>query len=170
MPKALDLTNKKFNQLTAISKASSRSGKTYWLCQCDCGQLKEVQTGHLVSGAIKSCGCTCKKSGDNVIAFRKRIKIALVEAFEHKCNICGLVDEVCMYDFHHLNPEEKEFGIGNASTTRSKQAYADEAKKCIMLCANCHRKIENNLISIEDFTPISFNETKYFDTLEKLIN
>lgn len=29
MPKALDLTNKKFGYLTAIKKAPSRSGKTY---------------------------------------------------------------------------------------------------------------------------------------------
>jgi hypothetical protein len=34
---ALDLTNYRFGRLVAISKAPSRNGKTYWLCQCDCG-------------------------------------------------------------------------------------------------------------------------------------
>ena len=169
MPKALDLTNKNFGKLTALSKAPSRSGKTYWLCQCECGELKEIQTSHLITGAIKSCGCLNRRSGDNVVAFRKRIKIALVEAFQHKCCACGLVDNVCMYDFHHLIPEEKEFGIGSAATTRSRQAYADEAKKCIMLCANCHRRIENNLIKITDIEPIYFNEAQYFNTLEELV-
>lgn len=48
--------------------------------------------------------------------------------------------------------------------------YADEAKKCIMLCANCHRRIENGLISLDDFTPILFDEEKYFKTLEDLIS
>ena len=57
MPKALDLTDQKFNHLTAREKAPSRSKKTYWLCECDCGNFKEVQTSHLVNGAIKSCGC-----------------------------------------------------------------------------------------------------------------
>lgn len=56
MPKALDLTNKRFGSLVAVKKAESRNKKTYWLCKCDCGDFKEVQTCHLVSGAIKSCG------------------------------------------------------------------------------------------------------------------
>jgi hypothetical protein len=42
MAKPLDLTNQKFGKLTAISKAPSRSGKTYWLCKCECGNEKEI--------------------------------------------------------------------------------------------------------------------------------
>ena len=171
MPKALDLTNQRFGKLVAIQKAPSRSGKTYWLCQCDCGQQKEVQTGHLTSSAIKSCGCSAhdKKREQPVVAFRKRIKIALVEAFSHQCCACGLKDDAVLYDFHHLNPEEKEFGIGNTTTTRSRQSYADEAKKCIMLCSNCHRRIENNLINVNGIDIISFDEEKYYQTLEELL-
>ena len=58
MPKALDLTNQKFGNLKAIQKAPSKSGKTYWLCEClICGTVKEIQTSHLTSGASQSCGC-----------------------------------------------------------------------------------------------------------------
>lgn len=57
MPKALDLTGQKFGKLTAIKRLPSRNGKTYWLCKCDCGNQTQVQTGHLRSGAIISCGC-----------------------------------------------------------------------------------------------------------------
>lgn len=173
MPKALDLKDQIFGQLKVIEKAPSRNGKTYWLCEClACGNKKEIQTGHLTSGSSKSCGCQShqkKNDGTKVIAFRRRIKIALVEAFGHKCAYCGLVDNVQLYDFHHLTPKEKLFGISNSSTTRSRQAYADEAKKCTMLCANCHRRIENNLISIEDLNIIPFNEEIYFQTLKDLI-
>ena len=56
MPKALDLTNKKFGHLTAIEKAPSKNNKTYWKCKCDCGVEKLVQTGHLTSGAVSTCG------------------------------------------------------------------------------------------------------------------
>ena len=42
MPKAIDITNQKFGKLTAIQRAPSRSGKTYWLCKCECGNEKEV--------------------------------------------------------------------------------------------------------------------------------
>lgn len=172
MPKALDLTNQRFGKLLALEKAPSRSGKTYWKCRCDCGTIKEVQTGHLKSGAIQSCGCNAhwvKQKIHSVISFRRRIKIALVEAFKHKCAYCGLEDDATLYDFHHIRPETKSFGIADASTTRSKQAYLEEAKKCVMLCANCHRKIENNLISIVDLVPIAVNEEVYFQTLEELL-
>ena len=57
IPIALNLTNRRFGSLIVVSKVKSRNGKTYWLCQCDCGNQKEVQTSHLMSGAIKSCGC-----------------------------------------------------------------------------------------------------------------
>ena len=58
MPKALDLTNQIYGNLKALKKAPSKSNKTYWLCEClICGQQKEIQTSHLISGASKSCGC-----------------------------------------------------------------------------------------------------------------
>lgn len=63
MPKALDLTNQRFGKLVARKKAPSRSGKTYWLCECDCGNWKEVQTSHLTTGAIQSCGCIKSPTG-----------------------------------------------------------------------------------------------------------
>lgn len=78
MPKALNLENQRFGNLVAISKTSSRSGKTYWLCQCDCGNQKEIQTGHLTSGATKSCGCNSKSIIDIDLNPQKKT-----------CEICG---------------------------------------------------------------------------------
>ena len=76
MPKALDLTDKKFGYLTAIKKAPSRSGKTYWICRCECGIEKEIQTSHLTSGAITSCGC-------------KKTETAMSHKINKICVICG---------------------------------------------------------------------------------
>ena len=168
MPKAIDITNQKFGKLTAIQKSESRGGKTYWLCKCECGNEKEVQTSHLRNGSIQSCG-KCQHKTHKVVAFRQRVKIALVEASGHKCAYCGLVDHPAIYDFHHINPATKEFGLGNGATTRSKKAYAEEAKKCVMLCSNCHRRIENNLISIKDLDIIPFDEDIYYQAIEDLI-
>ena len=168
---SLDITGKRFGKLVAISKAPSKNGKTYWLCQCDCGNQKEIQTNHLTSGATQSCGClndSINHKGQAVIDLRRRVKIALVEAFGHKCAYCGLEDNPVLYDFHHLNPEEKEFGVGSASTTRSREAYLREAKKCVLLCSNCHRRIENGLITNNDLHYIEPNEKIYWETLEKL--
>ena len=56
MPKALDLTNQKFNFLTALKRTANKGSKTYWLCRCDCGFEKEIQTNSLTKGYIKTCG------------------------------------------------------------------------------------------------------------------
>ncbi len=37
--------------------------RRYWLCQCKCGNKKEVEHSHLRSGNIKSCGCEQYKKG-----------------------------------------------------------------------------------------------------------
>lgn len=63
-----DLTGQKFNHLTAIKldeirmleyKIKHNKSKTFWLCECDCGnnELKSVAQGALCNGTIKSCGC-----------------------------------------------------------------------------------------------------------------
>lgn len=172
MPKALDITGQKFGHLTALEKAASRSGKTYWLCECDCGNKKEIQTSHLISGAITSCGCsrTLKKSNNKVVDFRRRVKYSLVEAFGHKCCLCGIVDDQVIYDFHHLDPAAKDFQISSSAHTRSQQAYLDEAKKCVLLCANCHRKVEKGLVSLDDKVLPELNEQIYWDTLKSFFN
>ena len=55
-----------------------------------------------------------------------------------KCTNCGF-DHQAALDFHHKNPGEKEYNVNRlVSDGRFKKAYA-EIKKCIVLCANCHR-------------------------------
>lgn len=58
--KIKDLTGKKFGMLTVIGLQDTDSRKTYWVCQCDCGNIKVVRSDSLQSGAIRSCGCMKK--------------------------------------------------------------------------------------------------------------
>lgn len=57
MPKKLNLIGQTFGKLTVIREAENKNHKTYWLCQCECGNYTTVQTSHLRDGNIKSCGC-----------------------------------------------------------------------------------------------------------------
>lgn len=55
-----DITGQRFGKLTVIAqdKTCAKKGDgTYWICSCDCGQIKSVRKGNLVSGNVKSCGC-----------------------------------------------------------------------------------------------------------------
>lgn len=69
MPKARDLTGQRFGLLTAIKKMPSKNKHTYWLCHCDCGNEKEIQTSSLTCGKAKSCGCQQFVGNDNCNQF-----------------------------------------------------------------------------------------------------
>jgi hypothetical protein len=66
MAKFMDLTGMKFGELTVVDRAENRvlpSGKqkVCWNCVCSCGNTTVVQSGHLVHGHTKSCGCVRQK-------------------------------------------------------------------------------------------------------------
>jgi hypothetical protein len=60
-----DLTGRHFGKLTVVARAISKNAGAAWLCKCDCdGELLSprgqcvVRAKHLLSGAVRSCGCT----------------------------------------------------------------------------------------------------------------
>lgn len=55
--RSIDLTDSRFGRLVAVSSAARRSGRTAWLCRCDCGAEVTVTTGCLRGGHTQSCGC-----------------------------------------------------------------------------------------------------------------
>lgn len=57
-----------------------------------------------------------------------------------KCVDCGIEDHPAIYDFHHLNPDEKEFTIAHKKQYTFNEEIKKELDKCVLLCSNCHRK------------------------------
>ena len=78
-----------------------------------------------------------------VTTYRRRIKQSLVKAFGDKCYLCGSEFNSWIFELHHIDPSTKLFAIAGEGITRSKDKCALEAKKCVMLCANCHRELEH---------------------------
>ena len=75
-----------------------------------------------------------------VIKNQKR-KLKAVEYKGGKCKICGYDKNISALEFHHLNPNEKDFTI--SGTKCGWNDLQKELDKCIMICANCHRAIHN---------------------------
>jgi len=65
------------------------------------------------------------------------------------CIICGESEPMCI-DFHHIDPSEKDFTIGQKRNI-DKNILQKEIDKCVCLCANCHRKIHAGLINLNDY-------------------
>ena len=72
---------------------------------------------------------------------RRAIKRQALDYKGWSCNSCGLIDKDYpqIYDFHHIDPSQKDFAISKNTLVFEK--IKNELDKCIVLCANCHRKV-----------------------------
>jgi 5-methylcytosine-specific restriction endonuclease McrA len=57
MPKKINIIGKKFNRLTVLEKVDAGKYQYKYLCQCECGNKKIIQSTSIVQGTTKSCGC-----------------------------------------------------------------------------------------------------------------
>jgi hypothetical protein len=74
---------------------------------------------------------------------RRHIKEMAVMYKGGACETCGYDRDVTALDFHHIEEDTKDFGIGSKGYTRSWEKVKEELDKCIMVCANCHREIHS---------------------------
>ena len=73
----------------------------------------------------------------------KRInKQTAVDHLGGRCAVCQEIFPTEVYDFHHLDPREKEMNIstriGSSSQGIPGRVWA-ELKKTVVMCSNCHR-------------------------------
>ena len=95
-----------------------------------------------------------KDNYERVKSYRQRMKEKLVNYKGGKCQLCGYDKCITSLEFHHLNPNEKDFGISTYSNLKW-ETIISEVNKCIMVCANCHREIHAGL---RDVSPLPDKE------------
>lgn len=88
------------------------------------------------------------KNSTRVQKWRQATKQRLVEAFGGRCGICGY-DKECIraYDFHHIDPGEKDFSLSKGNTVGWEKIVV-EMRKCCMLCSNCHREVHDGYTAL----------------------
>lgn len=122
------------------------------------------ETEHAIySGKLKCKKCMVEYDYQK----RHRIKEKLVEYKGGKCEICGYNKCLNALDFHHRNPEEKEFALNTANYNKSLDILKKEVDKCILVCATCHREIhfEENEKRRENFIYNDLNRAKALSKL-----
>lgn len=93
-----------------------------------------------IRSTSKFCSHKCKNK-QGVQKRREKMKFMAIQYKDNKCFDCQTsFTEYNVYEFHHLDPQQKDFGIGSNGHTRSWDKVKQELDKCVMLCANCHRK------------------------------
>lgn len=59
------------------------------------------------------------------------------------CVQCGQ-NHPATFDFHHIDSSTKEASVNKLIKNRAFKRAMEEVKKCIVLCANCHRIHHHN--------------------------
>jgi hypothetical protein len=128
-----------------------KEGKMYKKCS-SCDTLKEVNNENFPmkkrNGVVRKRGgfdrytmsacreCLRKRTFDRHVTF----KLNCVNYRGGKCEKCGYNKCISALDFHHKNPEEKDYDI---SSFRHKHwsLVKPELDKCDLLCRNCHAEL-----------------------------
>ncbi len=76
-----------------------------------------------------------------VHARRKKVREMAVEYKGGKCEKCRYHRCIDALEFHHIDPDQKDFSISHRGYTRSWERVKAELDKCMILCANCHREL-----------------------------
>jgi len=76
---------------------------------------------------------------------RRRVKDTLVKENGGKCCICGYNRCFGALGFHHTEPSKKDFCVGRQTGIHKARK---EAKKCVLVCSNCHFEIHSGIVII----------------------
>jgi transposase-like protein len=104
--------------------------------------------------AGRNTGLRCGRcNGEAVAARRRRVKRQLVAEFGGACRLCGFAAYDGALQFHHVDPTTKAFQLGGRGLPRSLEALRREARKCVLLCANCHAMVEAGVATLPQAIP-----------------
>lgn len=116
----------------------------YKIC-CTCKKSKELSEFYFSNKAHTTLRYDCKTCANSkVIEWQRELKQKCVDLLGGKCVVCGYSNSAWGFDFHHTIPSEKEFQFSNGRSKKF-EAMEKELKKCILVCATCHREIHAGL-------------------------
>ena len=72
---------------------------------------------------------------------QRKFKEYCVQYKGGKCELCDYNKCIAALEFHHKNPQEKDFNISQSRLHKLNKKLLEELDKCLLVCANCHREI-----------------------------
>jgi transposase len=97
----------------------------------------------------KNASVYCKNCTNNQTKERQQnVKKQMIDYKGGKCELCQYSNYQGALEFHHLDPNEKDFNLSNLKSYKFDDVIKKELDKCVLVCANCHREIHGNLIKV----------------------
>ena len=101
-------------------------------------------TSHYIASDKQERCRKCRNTG--FTNRRKNLKVRAILYKGGSCIKCGYSECIEAMEFHHLDPAQKDSRIAKTITAQTWDKIVIELDKCIMVCANCHRKIHSELL------------------------
>lgn len=164
MPRYIDLTGNKYGRLTVLHKDNERKSNSgsYWICECDCGNIKSIKSSSLRRGEIQSCGCLrnekvaqSKKQQSEDEMIGKRFGKLVVQKRSEKKGSGGELYWFCKCD------------CGNIIEVRGHSLKRQDENRTVS-CGCYHRSIgASNILTLLQNNNIDFIEEYVFLDLPK---
>ena len=99
--KFIDETGNRYGRLIVLEKdeaLSREKHRAYWICKCDCGNIKTVSSKCLRTGKTKSCGCILSVGEEAIIHYLQNHNISYIPQYIFP-------NTLYRYDFAILNDD-----------------------------------------------------------------
>ena len=153
--KDIDIIDKMLADLHLTLKTVSENSVTLLGKKCkECGETHPRYFAKSVKSLCTQCTSSTKYC-ENIKPLieqgkERNIKAKLAREKCKDCNLVVTIENAVMFEWDHINPSEKAFGIAKMNM-RKDDLYYEEIKKCDLVCSNCHSlrtriHFNNNLI------------------------
>jgi hypothetical protein len=95
----------------------------------------------------------CRRCRAEAVSRRRRkVKAILVAEAGGACVVCGYSANMRALHFHHTDPSDKRIELNAKGVALSLETLRAEARKCVLLCSNCHAEVEDGAVSLPAVT------------------
>ncbi len=114
-------------------------GETRFCSKCK----KDVKTENFHQRKGRAFSSTyCKPcTTDKTLERMRKLKSQMIDYKGGCCSRCGYDKYQGALEFHHLDPNEKDFNLSHLRKYSFDERVKSELDKCILVCANCHREV-----------------------------
>lgn len=138
----LKTRNTRGRRRSAGAQAAREQGLTEAMLYCD----RHGESSFVLDGRGYYRCRRCRSEA--VTRRRRKMKAVLVAEAGGACCVCGYDQTMRGLHFHHVDPAQKRLELNARGVALSLETLRAEARKCVLLCSNCHAAVEDGRLKL----------------------